>query len=58
MIIITIMGRLSYVLFVDFLFVCMRYQNSPEFHQNFARISNWSTLNKGITTTQPSHAAA
>ena len=30
-------------------------QNSPEFHQNFARISNWSTLKKGIATTQPSH---
>ena len=29
--------------------------SSPEFHRNFARISNWSTLKKGMTTTQPSH---
>ena len=27
---------------------------SLELHQNFARIPNWSTLKKGITTTQPS----
>ena len=28
---------------------------SPEVHRNFVRVSNCSTLNKGITTTQPSH---
>ena len=28
---------------------------SPEFHRNFARISDWSTSKKGITTTRPSH---
>ena len=40
------------------------HQMSPDFtrisskcHQIFARISNWSTLKKGITTTQPSHTA-
>ena len=31
------------------------HQNSPECHQNFAVTSSWSTLKKGITTTQPSH---
>ena len=29
---------------------------SLEFHQNFVGVSNWSTLNKGITTTRPSRA--
>ena len=29
-------------------------QHSPEIHQKFTRIPNWSTLNKGMTTTQPS----
>ena len=28
----------------------------PEFHRNFIRISNRSTLKKGITTTQPSQS--
>ena len=34
------------------------HQNVPECHQNFARTSNWSTLKKGITTTQASHTVA
>ena len=55
-------GRLSYVLWV---YRCLTrpsrfspefHQNSPESHQNFAGISNWSTLKKGLTTTRPSHA--
>ena len=29
---------------------------SPQCHQNFARISNWNALKRGITTTRPSHA--
>ena len=29
--------------------------SSPYFLRNFARVSNWSTLNKGTTTAQPSH---
>ena len=63
-------GRLSYCLFVGFLFVRARsIRISPDVHKNFtaisqgftiiatdfARISNWSTLKKGITSTQPSH---
>ena len=30
---------------------------SPEFRQNFGRISNWSTFKKRITKTQPSHGS-
>ena len=30
-------------------------ETQPYFHQNFARMSNWSTLNKRVATTQPSH---
>ena len=30
---------------------------SLEVHHNFDRISNWSTLKRGISTTQPSHTS-
>ena len=30
---------------------------SPECHQNFAGVLNWSTLKERITTTQPPHTA-
>ena len=41
-----------YAAFVGFLCVA---RIAPEFHRTFARMSNWSTLKKGITTTRPSH---
>ena len=33
------------------------FQDFTGVHQNFARTSNWSTLNKGIATTRPSHSS-
>ena len=44
-------GRLSCVVFVGVLFVSHAL---PAFHNNFARMSNWSTLTKWIATTEPS----
>ena len=55
-------GRLSYVLLWVSCCSNTLFQiftgispESSEFHQNFARISNWSTSTKGTTATQPSH---
>ena len=63
-------GRPSRVFVAGFLLFSMLFPNfagsSPEFHRNvtgiasmyhnFARISNWGTSKKGITTTRPSHS--
>ena len=57
-----IVGRLSYVFVWVSCFFARSSRMSPECHrnspkscQNFARISNGSTLKRRITTTRPSH---